>query len=513
MVEVEGSRVARAVLLPPGRAGHGRAHRHRAGPPQPPAGAGAARLVGRPVDRARRRPVERGVRREPTGSGRAEPPSGGRLVPARPRPRVDASQPPRSTTTSTCGTTPSASSATSASTPAASSGRTPSPSASPAGASTPASPPSTTSPLHRLGLRLLRQLHRGVPDRRAGVQERVRPAGRGDLGRGAPDPDRHHLPLLRRGLHPHAPRAGQRDRQGHLAPRPPDDPRQPLHQGPVRLPARPEPRSRLATPSRRSAAAHVHDRGRAGHDGATPRGAVSRGGTPHGSLRRPGGHRHRRRARHRPRARADPGRAGRQGRRQRPRRQRRRHGRRPQPGRAGGRRRSTAWAARPSPTATTSRRGRAPSAWSTPPSRRFGDLARRGQQRRHPARPDADEHDRGGVGRGHQGPPQGHLRPGPLGRRLLAGAGQGRQGGRRPHHQHHVGVGHLRQPRPDQLRRGQGRHRRVHHHRRARAGPLRRDGQRRRPGGADPHDRGPGHGARDRRGARSCARPAGSPRS
>ena len=37
---------------------------------------------------------------------------------------------------------------------------------------------------------------------------------------------------------------------------------------------------------------------------------------------------------------------------------------------------------------------------------------------------------------------------------------------RRPHHQHHVAVGHLRQRRPDQLRRGQGRHRRLHDHRR-----------------------------------------------
>ena len=55
---------------------------------------------------------------------------------------------------------------------------------------------------------------------------------------------------------------------------------------------------------------------------------------------------------------------------------------------------------------------------------------------------------------------------------------QGRQAGRRPHHQHHVGQRHLRQPRPDQLRRGKGRHRRVHQHRRARDGPLRRHGQR-----------------------------------
>ena len=34
---------------------------------------------------------------------------------------------------------------------------------------------------------------------------------------------------------------------------------------------------------------------------------------------------------------------------------------------------------------------------------------RAGQQRRHPARPDAVLDDRGGVGRRHQGPPQGHL--------------------------------------------------------------------------------------------------------
>ena len=74
---------------------------------------------------------------------------------------------------------------------------------------------------------------------------------------------------------------------------------------------------------------------------------------------------------------------------------------------------------------------------------------------------------------------------------LLAGAGQGRRrrrgrppGG--PHHQHHLGVGDLRQPGPDQLRRGQGRHRLVLLHRRAGAGPLRRHGQRGRARGADP---------------------------
>ncbi len=54
---------ARAGLLAPGRGGHGGAHRHRAGPPRPPAGARAPRLVGRPVDHPRRRRLERAVRR------------------------------------------------------------------------------------------------------------------------------------------------------------------------------------------------------------------------------------------------------------------------------------------------------------------------------------------------------------------------------------------------------------------------------------------------------------------
>ena len=65
---------------------------------------------------------------------------------------------------------------------------------------------------------------------------------------------------------------------------------------------------------------------------------------------------------------------------------------------------------------------------------------------------------------------------------------------RRPHHQHLVALGHLRQRRPDQLRRRQGRHRRLHHHRRQGAGPLRRHRQRHRPGRAHPHDREPRHG-------------------
>ena len=46
------------------------------------------------------------------------------------------------------------------------------------------------------------------------------------------------------------------------------------------------------------------------------------------------------------------------------------------------------------------------------------------QQRRHPARPDARQHGRGRVGRRHPGAPEGHIRPLPPRRRLLAGREQ-----------------------------------------------------------------------------------------
>ena len=69
----------------------------------------------------------------------------------------------------------------------------------------------------RVGVRLLRQLHPGLPDRGADVQERVRHARRRHVGRVTPDPDRHRVRLLRRRVQPHAPRPGQHDRQGHVA--------------------------------------------------------------------------------------------------------------------------------------------------------------------------------------------------------------------------------------------------------------------------------------------------------
>ena len=80
--------------------------------------------------------------------------------------------------------------------------------------------------------------------------------------------------------------------------------------------------------------------------------------------------------------------------------------------------------------------------------------------------------------------------PDPLRGRVLARAGQGRRADRRPHHQHVVGAGSSA-TRPGQLRRGQGRHRRVHAHRRRGAGPLRRHRQRHRARGPHPHDREP----------------------
>ena len=93
---------------------------------------------------------------------------------------------------------------------------------------------------------------------------------------------------------------------------------------------------------------------------------------------------------------------------------------------------------------------------------------------------------------GDQGAPEGHVRALAPRRGLLARREQeDRRAGQGPHHQHQLHVGHLRQRRPDQLRRGQGRHRRLHHHRRPRAAPLRRHRQCHLAHGADAHDGGP----------------------
>ena len=62
---------------------------------------------------------------------------------------------------------------------------------------------------------------------------------------------------------------------------------------------------------------------------------------------------------------------------------------------------------------------------------------RPGQQRRDPAGPDARQHDRRRVRRGHPGPPPGDVRPDAMGGRVLAQPGQGGRDQRRPDHQHH----------------------------------------------------------------------------
>ena len=199
------------------------------------------------IDAERRRRTSSGTRPQPERYGPPAPPD--------PRPRPQAHRPSRragrpdggdgpragrrSTTSSTSATTRSASSATSASTPAASSTRTRSRSPSPAAGFDARISTEYVVELPEsacvycgnciavcpTGALMFKSEH----DMRAG----------GHLGRVEPDRDRHDLPLLRRRLQPDAARAGQRDRQGHLARRPRHHARQPLHQGPLRLPARP----------------------------------------------------------------------------------------------------------------------------------------------------------------------------------------------------------------------------------------------------------------------------------
>ena len=116
----------------------------------------------------------------------------------------------------------------------------------------------------------------------------------------------------------------------------------------------------------------------------------------------------------------------------------------------------------------------------------FGELARAREQRGHPARPHDHQHDRGGVGRGHPRPPQGPLRAVALRRRVLARPGEGGHAGEGVGDQHVVDVGAVRQRRPDQLRRGEDRHRDAGDHRPDGARPLRRARQRDRAGRDDP---------------------------
>jgi succinate dehydrogenase/fumarate reductase-like Fe-S protein len=105
----------------------------------------------------------------------------------------------------------------------------------------------------RIGVRLLRQLHRRLPDGRADVQERVRHAPRGYVGRDEAVGDGDRVPVLRCRVHARAARAGQLNREGHIAARPQRHFRSPVREGPVRIRVRAEAkgvgRCRLSGPT------------------------------------------------------------------------------------------------------------------------------------------------------------------------------------------------------------------------------------------------------------------------
>ena len=226
VVELEGARVLAPACSRKAEAGHEGAHRLRARAPLAQAGARAARLVRRPLDRARRARLPGRVRaRSPSATARRRRPTR-----ERDRKRAGHHVEPDGQTAATVARAgqgrqralrarllASASSATSASTPAASSTRTRSPSRSPAAASTRASRPSSSSPLPDSACVYCGNCIAVCPTGALMFTQRARAARGGHVGRGEPDRHRHDLPLLRRRLQPRAARAGQRDREGHDA--------------------------------------------------------------------------------------------------------------------------------------------------------------------------------------------------------------------------------------------------------------------------------------------------------
>ena len=119
-----------------------------------------------------------------------------------------------------------------------------------------------------------------------------------------------------------------------------------------------------------------------------------------------------------------------------------------------------------------------------PGRRRARPADRPGQQRRRPPGQPAVQDDRRGLGHGPGRPPAGRVPDEPGRAEVHDRAAVG------PHRQPllHLGAG---QPRPGQLRGGQGRHAGLHQDARDRAGPVRRHGERDRAGlHRDRHDRG-----------------------
>src|SRR3954449_684561 len=104
------------------------------------------------------------------------------------------------------------------------------------------------------------------------------------------------------------------------------------------------------------------------------------------------------------------------------------------------------------------------------------------------------------MGRGDQRAPERPLRAVPARGRALARALEGRRGGARTHRQHVEPIRRLRERRPGELRRREGRDRRVHDHRCAGAPALRRDRELPRAERAHADDRGDVRHGRSRRG-------------
>ena len=160
--------------------------------------------------------------------------------------------------------------------------------------------------------------------------------------------------------------------------------------------------------------------------------------------------------------------------------------------------RSRRRAAQPCPTTTRSATSRGRAGSSAPRSTLRQDR-HRGQQRRDRAGPHPGQDGRVRLRRRHRRAPEGHVQHGPPRRP----ADEGRRV--RAHRQHHLVGRAAGQLRPDQLRRGQGRHHGHDLRVGPRAGQVRHHRQRGGAGRLHPHDREP------LRGSRAAGRPGPRP--